>query len=76
MIALKQDFFENILDVTALDQNAALSILTDYGTMHFGDSDAWKAVQDNREYLMNHECSDGEVQSNILDGYYFMSQPI
>ena len=76
LIALKQDFFENILNVTALDQNAALSILTDYGTMHFGDSDAWKAVQDNQEYLMNHKCSDGEVQSNILDGYYFMSQPI
>ena len=76
LIALKQDFFENILNVTALDQNAALSILTDYGTMHFGDSGAWKAVQDNREYLMKHECSGGEVQSNILDGYYFMSQPI
>lgn len=76
LIALKQDFFENILDVTALDQGAALSILTDYGIMHFGSPDAWEAVQDKREYLVNHECSDGEVRTNILDGYYFMSKSI
>lgn len=72
LIALKQKFFEDILDVTALDQEASLSILTDYGTMHFGAPDAWDVVQDKRGYLMNHEYSDGEVQTKILDGYYFL----
>lgn len=76
LIALKQKFFEDILDVTALDQEASLSILTDYGTMHFGAPDAWDVVQDKREYLMNHEYSDGEVQTKILDGYYFLYKSI
>ena len=76
LIALKQKFFEDILDVTALDQEASLSILTDYGTMQFGASDAWDVVQDKREYLMNHEYSDGEVQTKILDGYYFLYKSI
>ena len=76
LIALKQKFFEDILDVTALDQEASLSILTDYGTMQFGAPDAWDVVQDKREYLMNHEYSDGEVQTKILDGYYFLYKSI
>lgn len=76
LIALKQKFFEDILDVTALDQEASLSILTDYGTMHFGAPDAWDVVQDKREYLMNHEYSDGEVQTKISDGYYFLYKSI
>lgn len=76
LIALKQKFFEDILDVTALDQEASLSILTDYGTMHFGAQDAWDVVQDKREYLMNHEYSDGEVQTKISDGYYFLYKSI
>lgn len=76
LIALKQKFFEDILDVTALDQEASLSILTDYGTMHFGAPDAWDVVQDEREYLMNHEYSDGEVQTKISDGYYFLYKSI
>lgn len=76
LIALKQKFFEDILDVTALDQEASLSILTDYGTMQFGGPDAWDVVQDKREYLMNHEYSDGEVQTKILDGYYFLYKSI
>ena len=76
LIALKQKFFEDILDVTALDQEASLSILTDYGTMHFGAQDAWDVVQDKREYLMNHVYSDGEVQTKISDGYYFLYKSI
>ena len=76
LIALKQKFFEDILDVTALDQEASLNILTDYGTMHFGAPDAWDVVQDEREYLMNHEYSDGEVQTKISDGYYFLYKSI
>ena len=76
LIALKQKFFEDILDVTALDQEASLSILTDYGTMHFGAPDAWDVVQDKREYLMNHEYFDGEVQTKISDGYYFLYKSI
>ena len=53
-----------------------MSILTDYGTMHFGAQDAWDVVQDKREYLMNHEYSDGEVQTKISDGYYFLYKSI
>ena len=53
-----------------------MSILTDYGTMHFGAPDAWDVVQDEREYLMNHEYSDGEVQTKISDGYYFLYKSI
>ncbi len=76
LIALKQKFFENILDVTALDQEASLSILTDYGIMHFGVPDAWNVVQDRREYLMDQENLGEEVQTKVLDGYYFLYKSI
>lgn len=76
LIALKQDFFENILDVTALDQEAGLSILTDYGIMHFGKQDAWNVVQDNRDYLIERAESSSGVQTEVLDGYYFMYENI
>lgn len=76
LIALKQDFFENILDVTALDQEAGLCILTDYGIMHFGEQTAWNAVQDHRDYLIEKtECSSG-IQTEVLDDYYFMYENI
>ncbi|MGN0371902.1 MAG: sensor histidine kinase [Enterocloster sp.] len=76
LIALKQDFFENILDVTALDQEASLSILTDYGIMHFGEQTAWNVVQDNRDYLIEKAERSRGVQTEVLDDYYFMYENI
>ena len=76
LIALKQDFFENILDVTALDQEASLSILTDYGSMHFGQQAAWNVVQDNRDYLIENAERNGGIQTELLDNYYFMYENI
>lgn len=76
LIALKQDFFENILDVTALDQDASLSILTDYGIMHFGEQTAWNVVQDNRDYLIEKAERSRGVQTEVLDDYYFMYENI
>ena len=76
LIALKQDFFENILDVTALDQEASLSILTDYGIMHFGEQTAWNVVQDNRDYLIEKAERSSGVQTEVLDDYYFMYENI
>lgn len=76
LIALKQQFFEDILDVTSLDQKAALSILTDYGTMHFGEMEAWDIVKDRHRYLMDQESKEYDISTEILDGYYFMYKPI
>lgn len=76
LIALKQDFFENILNVTALDQEAGLSILTDYGSMHFGQQAAWNVVQNNRDYLIEKAERRSGIQTEILDNYYFMYENI
>ena len=65
-----------ILDVTALDQEASLSILTDYGSMHFGQQAAWNVVQDNRDYLIENAERNGGIQTELLDNYYFMYENI
>lgn len=72
LIAVKAEFFEEILDVAALDKDAGISLITDYGIMHFGNLNASKQVDNRRDYLVHKAEETKEIQSQVLDGYYFM----
>lgn len=72
LVAVKAEFFENILDVAALDKNAGLSLITDYGIMNFGDEEAASMVEGRRDRLVSLAESGDGIQSQVMDGYYFM----
>jgi two-component system sensor histidine kinase YesM len=72
LIAIKREFFENILDVTALNQEACLSLVTDYGTMQFGNQEAGQVVEANRNDLFKKAVNSGKIQSTVIDGYYVL----
>lgn len=76
LIAIRKEFFGNILDTTSLDQKASLNIVTEGGIMHFGNEDAWEVVEKNREYLLNCTVEEDSVNTEVLDGYYFMYEDI
>ena len=72
LIAIRQDFFDNILDVAALDQDACLSLVTDYGVMRFGDKEAGDIVEEKKEYLAGKAGQNRKIQSEVQDSYYFI----
>lgn len=76
LIAIRKEFFKNILDTTSLDQKASLNIVTEGGIMHFGNENAWEVVEKNREYLLNCTVKKDGVNTEVLDGYYFMYEDI
>lgn len=72
LIAIRKDFFEDILDVEALDKNASLNLITEYGIMQFGDEEASDIVEKMSTYLVeNAEVQQG-IRSEVLDGYFFI----
>lgn len=76
LIAIKQEFFENILNVEALSQEASLNLMTDYGIMEFGDREACRVVEDNRDYLAGSFKNGSDFRTERHDGYYFMYEEI
>ena len=72
LIAIKWEFLEKIMNVAALDKDAGLSLITDYGIMHFGNEMAAEKTADIRDYLVSRAEEEKGIQSEILDGYYFM----
>lgn len=72
LIALKKDFFERILDVSALDPNACLSLVTEFGTMNFGNEEAGKVTENSRAHLVEKLGTKKGICNEIQDGYFFM----
>lgn len=72
LIAMRKDFFENILDVASLDKDACLSLITDYGIMSFGDETAGDIVEEKRAYLEGKAAGSTKIQSEVLDDYFFI----
>lgn len=74
LIAIKKQFFEDVLKVEDINQESCLSLITDYGIMHFGEEAAARAVDKRRDYLVRKAEARPEIQSELLDNYYFMYQ--
>lgn len=72
LIAIRKDFFENILDATSLNPNACISLVTDNGIMHFGKDSAAQKVDRYKKYILSKEKGAHEVKSEILDHYFFI----
>lgn len=72
LIAMRKDFFENILDVASLDKDACLSLVTDYGIMSFGDEAAGDIVEKKQAYLVEKAESSTKIQSEVLGDYFFI----
>lgn len=72
LIAIRQEFFENILDLAALDKNACLSLVTDYGIMQFGDEKAGEIVEKKSAYLSEKVKTHRGIRSEVLDDYFFI----
>lgn len=72
LIAIKDAFFERILDVAALDKDACISLITDYGVMNFGDDAAAKMVEGRADELAALAENGAGIQSQVMDGYYFL----
>ena len=70
LVAIKEEFLRDILDVAELDQDAGMSLITDYGIMHFGNLGTSKAIDTRYDYLK--ESARYWIKSEILDGYYCM----
>lgn len=69
LVALKQSFFEDVLDSTRFDPDADVCLLTDTGAMHFGSEEAAQQIDAHASRL--EETAVGEISSEVWDGYYF-----
>lgn len=72
LVGLKKEFFNDILNVSAVNSEAGLSLITDYGMMHFGDADAGKEVERYQSAITARADHTKTIQSDLISGYYFM----
>lgn len=72
LIAIKEKFFEDVLKVEAINSDSCLSLITDWGMMHFGEYQAAAVVETKHDYLIKKAEMRPGIQSELLDDYYFM----
>lgn len=70
LLALKKDFFEDLLDVAVLNDDAGISIITQGSAMNFGAANAQAYVEAHRDQLHDQIYRGGI--STLWDGYYVL----
>ena len=73
LMGIKSSFIREILDVTALDTEGIVGLITDYGCVSFGAEKAMEFLENNQERMRTGADSVNRF-SMTLDGYYTVSK--
>lgn len=70
LIAIKEKFFEDVLNVPLLEPDAGLSLVTEHGIKKYGNTEACEKIDEMSSFLVDR--SGKASKSEMLDDYFYV----